>query len=493
VTDDVIVRVAEGRLRGVRDAGVRDGAALRFLGIPYAQSPLVAGRFAAPVPHPRWDGVRDALAYGATSPQPVRAVTLIPEPIVPGDNELNLNVFTPDLSGDMPVLVWIHGGGFFAGGNASPWYRGGPFARDGVVLVSINYRLGTEGFLELDGAPANRAARDWIRALEWVRENIAAFGGDPGRVTIGGQSAGGGACAALLGAPAARGLFRGAICMSGGAALCYGPGDRPGDGPDAVRAVGVAMAAQLGVEPTRDAFDALSSDAIVQAQEALMGKAVGGQDASAVTAALGNPHRLPFAPWTDDTVITADPLAAVTGRSDVSLLVGATANEFTMAWMASDWVTADMVRDGLIAAGVPAAQVAAYLALPGRPGDIVGQALSDRAFRAPAQHLASGSSAAWVYDFRWSSPSGSVPGQAFHCLDVPFAFDNLHEPGVREAAGDAPPQSLADTIHGAWVRFVTDGDPGWARYTTQTRSTMLFGTRSEVREDPLKMERLAWA
>jgi Carboxylesterase family len=200
MTADIVAKTAQGRLRGQRD-----GQALRFLGIPYAESPATAGRFAAPMPPRRWDGVRDALAYGATSPQPDRGITLIPEPVIAGDNELNLNVFTPDLgAADLPVLVWIHGGGFTGGCNASPWYRGGPFARDGVVLVSVNYRLGAEGFLELPDAPANRAVRDWVRALEWVRENIETFGGDPERVTIGGQSAGGAACATLLGVPAAR-------------------------------------------------------------------------------------------------------------------------------------------------------------------------------------------------------------------------------------------------------------------------------------------------
>ena len=481
VSSEVIARVAEGRLRGVRD-----GDALRFLGIPYAESPLVAGRFAAPRPHPSWDGVRDALRYGATSAQPDRGVTLIPEPIVAGDNELNLNVFSPDLgAAGLPVLVWIHGGGFFGGGNASPWYRGGPFARDGVVLVSINYRLGAAGFLELDDAPANRAVRDWIRALEWVQENISAFGGDPGRVTIGGQSAGGGACAALLGAPAARGLFRGAICMSGSSGLSHTA--------DAVRSVTAAMVAQLGVSPVAEAFEALSPAVIVQAQEALMGKAMavrGGQGEEAVVRALSGGRSLPFAPWADGAVITATPLSAVS--HGVPLLVGDTANEFTMAWMANDWVTADMVRAGLTAAGVPVAQVDAYLALPGRPCDIVGQALTDRTFRGPAQQLASLSAAAWVYDFGWSSPSGAVPGQAFHCLDVPFAFDNLHEPGVREAAGDAPPAELASAVHGAWVRFVADGDPGWERYTTADRQVMLFGDESSVASDPMRLARLAW-
>ena len=243
---DVVALTAQGRLRGARD-----GPALRFLGIPFAESPAAAGRFAAPAAPGRWDGIRDALSYGATSPQPDRGVTLIPEPIIAGDNELNLNVFTPDLGpARLPVLVWIHGGGFFGGCNASPWYRGGPFARDGVVLVSINYRLGAEGFLEVPGAPANRAVRDWVRALEWVQENIAAFGGDPGRVTIAGQSAGGAACAALLGVPAARGLFRGAACMSGAQALMQTP--------EGVRAVAAQMAGHLGTL-TREALEELEA------------------------------------------------------------------------------------------------------------------------------------------------------------------------------------------------------------------------------------------
>jgi hypothetical protein len=159
VTADVVALTAQGRLRGAAD-----DRALRFLGVPYAESPATAGRFGAPAPPGHWDGIRDALCYGATSPQPDRGITLIPEPIIVGDNELNLKVFTPDPgAARLPVLVWIHGGGFFAGCNASPWYRGGPFARDGVVLVSINYRLGAEGFLEVPGAPANRGHRPRVQ------------------------------------------------------------------------------------------------------------------------------------------------------------------------------------------------------------------------------------------------------------------------------------------------------------------------------------------
>jgi para-nitrobenzyl esterase len=484
VTDEVIARTKQGSLRGVSD-----GDALRFLGIPFALSPATAGRFAAPVPHPGWDGVRDALDYGATSPQPDRGITIIPEPIIPGDNELNLNVFTPDLgAANLPVFVWIHGGGYFGGGNASPWYRGGPFARDGVVLVSINYRLGAEGFLEAPGASANRAVRDWVRALEWVQENIASFGGDPGRVSIGGQSAGGGASATLLGVPAARGLFRGAICMSGGTALVHTA--------EGVRAVTAAMAAQLGIEDLNQAsLEQKDSGTILAAQEAVMGvmmAASAQQDPAAVAGVLAGGIPLPFAPWVDGEVVTESPLAAAR-QTGVKILVGATANEFNMMLLGADWITADMARDGLTQAGVPAPQVREYLDRPGRPCDVVGQAVTDRTFRAPAQHLAEAAPDAWTYDFRWSATRGPLPGLAFHCLDVPFAFDNLREPGVAEATGGAAPASLASSIHRAWTAFVADGDPGWPKYDASTRTTMVFNAESAAEQDPLRMEREAWS
>jgi para-nitrobenzyl esterase len=494
MTDDVIAQTAEGRVRGTRD-----GQALRFLGIPYAQSPAAAGRFAAPVPHGRWDGTRDALAYGATSPQPDRGVTLIPEPVIAGDNELNLNVFTPDLgAAGLPVLVWIHGGGFFGGGNASPWYRGGPFARDGVVLVSINYRLGAEGFLDVPGAPANRAVRDWVRALKWVQENVAAFGGDPAKVTIAGQSAGGGACAALLGVPAARGLFRGAVCMSGGSALRQTAGG--------VRAVAAQIARHLGIaDLNQAALEELPAETILAAQEAVTAAGMGAIDGQqqgreAVIGVLSGSIRLPWAPWTDGEFVTEEPLQAAASprHNSISVLAGATAEEFNMSWMTADWITADMVAEGLAKAGVPARGVAVYLDRAGqRPCGAVGQAITDRTFRVPAQQLAAAKAqaggAAYAYDFRWASSAGLLPGLAFHCLDVPFAFDTLGEPGVREAAGPAPPASLAADMHGAWVRFVTHGDPGWPRYETGKRPVMVFAEPSAVREDPLAMERAAWA
>jgi len=166
-----VVTTRPGRVRGRQAEG-----AYTFLGIPFAAPPVGPARFAPPHPVPAWDGVRDCTEYGPTALQPSRGATLIPEPTRPGDDSLNLNIFTPDLGqARLPVLVWIHGGGFTAGSNSSPWYRGTRFARDGVVLVSINYRLGIEGFLYVADAPApaNRGVLDWLAALEWVHEHIA--------------------------------------------------------------------------------------------------------------------------------------------------------------------------------------------------------------------------------------------------------------------------------------------------------------------------------
>ena len=495
MADEVVAQPPAGRLRGRRD-----GPALRFLGVPYAQSPMITGRFAAPVPHPRWDGTRDALDYGASSAQPERAVTVIPEPLIAGDNELNLNIFTPDLGGaGLPVLVWIHGGGFAAGANSSPWYRGGAFARDGVVLVTLNYRLGAPGFLEIPGAPVNRGVRDWVRALEWVAGNIAAFGGDPAKITVAGQSAGGGACSALPGVPAAAGLFRSLICMSGGPAML-----QTADGVQAVASqLTEQLAGQLagpqGGPLTPAALEQLSPAALLAAQAAMAQPGPKGPEA--VARALAEGIRLSWAPWVDGEVLAEGPWE--TARSSryraIPMLIGATASEVNPSWMAEDWVTADMVRAGLEKAGVAPPQLDRYLdKLAGLgPGEMVGQAVGDRTFRVEAQELAAAKAAAggtaYCYDFAWGSQADAIRGRAIHSLEIPFVFGTLTEPGVTAAAGDAPPEQLARDMHGAWVRFVTDGDPGWPRYDTSTRPVMVFGRDSAVQHDPLRPEREAWS
>jgi len=223
------------------------------------------------------------------------------------------------------------------------------------------------------------------------------------------------------------------------------------------------------------------------------------RDAGALTALLSSGIRLPWAPWTDGDVVTEEPVQAAASprHREVAVLAGATAHEFNMAWLPADWITRDMAAEGLAKAGVPAPLAAIYLDRAGpRPGGAVGQAVTDRTFRVPAQHLAAAKAeaggSAYVYDFRWAPPAGPLAGLAFHCLDVPFFFDTLGEPGVTGAAGPAPPGALAADMHAALVRFVTDSAPGWEAYGAGRRPVMVFAVPSGVQEDPLEMERTAW-
>ena len=254
---DPVVRITPGEVRGFWRG---DSAA--FLGIPFAQAPVGDLRFAAPVPPEPWDGVRDAVAYGATATRDKPGEkTLIPEPAVAGESTLNVNVFTPAPGredADLPVLVYIHGGGFTEGSPASPWYDGAAFNRDGVVTVTISYRLGFDGFGHIAGAPSNRGVRDWLAALEWVQTNVAAFGGDPSRVTIAGQSAGGGAVLTLLGMPAAQGLFHAAWALS--PALGDVPGER-------ARTLAAKLANLAGVPATREGFASVDEATLTGLQE----------------------------------------------------------------------------------------------------------------------------------------------------------------------------------------------------------------------------------
>ena len=213
-SDRPVVTIDSGQVRGAWR-----GTSAAFLGVPFAEAPVGPLRFGAPVPVAAWDGVRDASTLGPTPQRKQLAeITLIPEPSIPGDSTLNVNVYTPapgKPEAALPVLVYIHGGGYTAGSPASPWYDGRAFNRDGVVTVSLSYRLGFDGFGLIDGAPSNRGVRDWLLGLDWVQRNIAAFGGDPARVTIAGQSAGGGAVLTLLGMPSAQHLFRSVWSLSG--------------------------------------------------------------------------------------------------------------------------------------------------------------------------------------------------------------------------------------------------------------------------------------
>ena len=475
--EHVEVETPAGRVRGVwrgiPESGARSAA---FLGIPFARPPVGELRFAAPVPAAPWEGVRDATAHGAT---PQRWVdpggTLIPEPSVPGNATLNVNVFTPrpDRSARMPVMVWIHGGGYVSGSPASPWYDGRAFNRDGVVTVTISYRLGFDGFGWIEGAPQNRGVLDWIAALEWVRDNIAAFGGDPGDVTIAGQSAGGGAVLTLLALPAAQGLFHRALSISG--ALGDIPAER-------ARAVSHRLAAELGVAPTRDGFASVPEKAIEKHQVAAAARpGVKGIEA----AQLALRDAVPYGPVIDGELIdrgTVEALASGIG-ADKPLLLGATDDEFAMILDGSRsklrFVPARLALR-LLAPQLPTRRdyLRANADLRGSAA-VLGRYVSDRVFRTLVVRVAEARAQAptWAYRFTWVSPTR---GLSLHCLDVPFWFDCLDAEGVDAIAGDAPPQSLADALHGTAVAWVRDGDPGWPAWSARPGTTRIFGAEAST-------------
>ncbi|WP_228479769.1 carboxylesterase/lipase family protein [Microbacterium abyssi] len=479
MTESPIVATASGPVRGFwRDHGTPDASAA-FLGIPFAKPPVGKLRFAAPIAPDPWTEPLDATSYGATPLRITGVDNLIPEPAVPGKSTLNVNVFTPALDGALPVLVWIHGGGYTEGSPASPWYDGARFNRDGVVTVSISYRLGFDGFGYIEGAPANRGVRDWIAALEWVQQNIAAFGGDPARVTVGGQSAGGGAVLTLLGMPQAQHLFHRAMSFSGALA----------DVPlDAARRRGERIAELGGVTADVDGFRSLTERRIRQLQPkaATPRKGVG-----MVLDLLSD--GLPWGPMVDGELIarpTVDALADGTG-ADKPLLLGATDDEFTMV----------AEREGGKLRRVPSAILLlpflrgrstrhAYLtanAAQRKKGGVamVGRFISDHVFRVLIPRVAEARNGAdaetWAYRFSWVSPT---KGWACHCLDVPFWFDGLDREKVANLAGPHPPQGLADEMHAAAVAMITDGEPGWPAWSTAPGIARVFGgTGPDVSED----------
>ncbi|MFF2277635.1 carboxylesterase/lipase family protein [Agromyces sp. NPDC058126] len=493
----VEVDTLAGRVRGQwrptsRHAGDATGGrgaerSAAFLGIPFAEAPVGELRFAAPVPKAPWTGVRDALEFAPTAQRGDPGVTLIPEPSIEGDSTLNVNVFTPsperpaDGGAGLPVLVWIHGGGYFAGSPASPWYDGRNFNRDGVVTVTISYRLGFDGFGWIEDAPSNRGIRDWLLALEWVQQNIADFGGDPGRVTIAGQSAGGGAVLTLLGMEAAQHLFHGVYAISGATADVT---------PERAEALGRKVAAELGVEPTLAGFRSVSEERLLEVQKAAT--ALEGPDAMNELLELG----LQLGPTIDGELLhrsTVDSLAAGIGAGK-PLVLGATDDEFAMALMDAPKILRFVPKSMLVKkSGLTKAQVRPYLAANrdvSKHGNarLLGRLITDRMFKVPmlrvvaARARLADAAGTWLYRFAW--PSGTF-GFAEHCLDVPFFFDCLDGPAMVPLAGPNPPQTLADELHAGAVAFVATGDPGeaWPRWSDASRATRVYDTPTTVADD----------
>jgi carboxylesterase type B len=489
-----VVKTRQGEVRGNLADGVHT-----FKGIPYAAPPVGANRLRPPQPAEPWSGVRDARTYG---PKPPRAAypppidVLLPELVMSGEDCLNLNIWSASLgSAGRPVMVWISGGMFeYHGTGASPWYDGSRFARDGIVCVTINYRVGADGFLYLGEGNANRGLLDQVAALEWVRENIAAFGGDPGNVTIFGESAGAMSVGTLLSMPRAEGLFRRAIAQSGAAHQVISVA--------AAQRVGQRLAERLGVAATREAIAAVSVDRVLAAQAELRGELLAHPDperwGAEVVATL-----LPWQPVVDGDIIPAHPIdrIAAGAGAGIDLMVGTNTDEhrlFLVVGGAIDQVTAEALTGAVAAYGLPVeATLAAYRAARrgASAGDLLAAIQTDWYWRIPAIRLADahakGASATYMYEFAWRSPQFDGRLGACHALEIAFVFDMLGH-GTEPLWGPDPPQHLADTMHAAWVAFAANGDCGWPRYDLSRRATMRFDMVSEVVDDPRSAERELW-
>ncbi|MEU8881480.1 carboxylesterase/lipase family protein [Streptomyces hydrogenans] len=530
--------IGAGRLSGTF---VADGVAA-FLGVPYARAPFGALRFRAPEPVEPWEGVRKATEFGPTAPKRPYAPpldALLPDPTVEGDDCLNVNVWAPwtptgpttpagttamaDTTGTAgatgtsdpaaapsparPVMVWIHGGSLIHGSNAVPVYDGTAFARDGVVLVSVNYRLGVEGFGVFPDAPANLGLRDQIAALVWVRENIAAFGGDPERVTVFGESAGAISIAALLASPLARGLFRRAVVQSGAPMAL--PLER-------ARRTTEAVAKRLGVPATAEAFAAVDRERLLMAQTEVTAKG------SPLT---GSGHS--FQIVVDGDVLPRDPAVALTGggqdgaadrtspgqvpkdavggpgveSAGVDLLMGTTTEEYRLWFVPSGLVerlSPLMLRLALWKTRVPSRTARVYRANrpQARPGEVLGALATDKLLRVPlnrwadARLRAGAAGRTYVYEFGWPSPVLGLG--ACHALELGFVFDTLDTPETEALTGPDAPRELAEAMHAAWVAFATDGDPGWRAWDAE-RPVMAFGPgRPAVVSAPREEERSSW-
>jgi len=484
-SENPIVSTSFGDVRGRHLGSVR-----HFVGIPYAAPPVGEHRFAAPARVPAWQGVRDATGPGPTAPQRLRAVPgLAIEPLVgtgwtPGDDYLTLDIWAPDDAKGLPVMVFIHGGGFVIGSKDAAVQDGATFARDGVVCVSINYRLGVDGFLPIPGVPTNLGLRDMIAALGWVRDEIARFGGDPANVTVFGESAGAMAIADLVASPLATGLFGRAIIQSGHAAM--------------TREVGVAyrvvakMAKLLKIPATREGFASVPAEALLDAVDKV----------SLPTTRLdlrGPDGREPvfgisrFVPVHGDDVLPVQPLEALkagAGR-DIQILIGTNAEEMNLYLVPSG------VRDkiGRLLAWIVLrksqpkawAVLEAYGAGRKKGGRALTDAMTDLVFRWPARRFAEEHRGrTHVYELEWRSTAFNGELGAAHAVENPFVFDTLGlASGPEGVLGEHPPQDLATRIHRLWIDFARDGSLPWAPFDRDTRQVYRLEAGEAAHEPPM--------
>ncbi|HSW16682.1 MAG TPA: carboxylesterase family protein [Ramlibacter sp.] len=497
---EVLAQTAGGNLRGALSGGV-----FSFKGVPYGADTGGALRFQPPRPI-SWVGVRDAIAPGPRSPQNEAAtqapyITWLRDPTSAGEACLALNVFTASMSQSerRPVMVYLHGGAFVVGSGGAPGVDGGNLARRGVVVVTVNHRLNLFGHLYLGDADAGRYADagnagmlDLVAALEWVRDNIAGFGGDPGNVTIFGQSGGGSKVGALMAMPCARGLFHKAIIQSASSVLALATLEEAERNTD-------HFLAQLGLDRTRlRALCEMPAETLLRAMPAAI-RAAGGVDN--------------FRPVVDGRTLFSQPFdaAAVRLSADIPLMTGWCENEQRLTFASMPQVYRRSFTEALastaLALGVtpdeaePLMQVYRAGRPQDAPGDVYAQIFGDHRYRrtvtAVAQaRLTHGGAPPYVYLLDWKSPAHEGLLRTPHTLCLAFAFANTQLASGITGDGTerlVPQEQMAD----AWVAFARSGNPNhaglpaWQAYALQDRPTMVFGREPRLQADPLRAERLA--
>ncbi len=448
-----------------------------FRGIPYAAPPIGDARFRAAVPHPGWDGVRDATRYGPSAPQPFMPGGRPPlgvhgEP--PFDEDcLTLNVWTPGLDERRrPVLVWIHGGGFLSGSGNLPFYAGDTFARDGdLVAISINYRIGPLGFLSGVG-DANVWLTDQVAALRWIVDNVTAFGGDPSRITLAGQSGGAFSIAALAQHPQSRDLFQRGILQSPPLGL-----ELPSSADAVARTR--SLARHLG----HDTIEALRDEPWPR----LIGGTIGVLTENAEFGEWG----LAYCPVTDATTLPRHPIEAL-ADTDIDIMIGwtrdeasfsfgmdpryaGTTREQVVAWAAKRYADAEAGYDRYADAG------------PTSPLAVLTQMVTDGLFRRAGLAVADTRAATrpvYAYQFDVASPMLDGALGATHCLELPFTFANLNRWGPApfvQGLDTTMYERVSRALHQAWIGFIRDGHPthdhlpDWPRYHADNRAILAIG------------------
>jgi para-nitrobenzyl esterase len=481
------VQTTSGEVQGF----VQDDGTSAFLGVPYAEPPIGPLRFEPPVPAVAKP--RDATAYGATSPQSPSdgpLGELYKNLIIPGDDYLNLNVWTPSTTGSVPVMVFIHGGSFVTGSGSVGIYNGTAFARHGVVLVTINYRLGADGFAWFGDGPANLGMLDQIAALEWVRDNIAGFGGDPSNVTVFGESAGAMSIGALLAMPAARGLFHRAILESGAAHHTISR--------ESAILVANRLADILGVERSRAGLASVPVSTLLEGQKKLAAE-VSKSPKKKLWADVAT-NLLPFEPVVDGITLPQNPLDAIQAGSaaGVDILIGNNAEEGMMLFAPGNpnRVPTALLYILAIRVGLPpllTGRTYKKARRTKRPVDMIVDLVTDWVYRIPAVRIAEAHPGTYMYEFAWRSPAFSGELGAAHAIELPFVFDTITAQDAAMMTGGTAPQSVADEMHGAWIAFATTGDPGWPAYSADNRVVKRFDTPSRMLLNPAPTTREMWA